>query len=292
MFESNEIRSLLEDAAAVQSKPLLYDFKREIIHFQKSDDACDRFIKYKAIGCKEAGNHEGDFAFEEIEQIYHDYLPHIRVPKGEADSSELLLSLMNLLYSDEVMKCCPSCDTFNSTMTSLSKMIITGRSSKSVRQLIKNYAADPDLFKKSLHEVYPFFDVGYSIGNFLPVPTGWNAQKGTSSLTKDYTDLTLKIIYDFYVSGNESILRKFLTEKHVHAAKVWLGIFGTWDAFVAQNYIQDYVGSDNLPLELWDGHFSGNILPTHEEALAYFRNAAKRIALRGERMVKVLGDKL
>lgn len=83
---------------------------------------------------------------------------------------------------------------------------------------------------------------------------------------KDYWDLTLKIIYEYYVYGKDNI-KEIVGESNSELYKEWLGSFrvddtvrGSWQCFIEKNYLQDFVnqnvdGSYGIPKELWQGHF-------------------------------------
>ena len=112
--------------------------------------------------------------------------------------------------------------------------------------------------------------VYHTLGNFIPVPARCNAPRGTGRL-KDYWDLTLKIIYEYYVYGKDNI-KEIVGESNSELYKEWLGSFrvddtvrGSWQCFVEKNYLQDFVnqnvdGSYGIPKELWQGHFKGGIV--------------------------------
>lgn len=150
-----------------------------------------------------------------------------------------------------------------------------------------------------------FLSVYHTIGNFIPVPKGCNAPRGTGKL-RDYWDLTLKVIYDYYHDIGDNIMdvvsggagrAKIDKVELYNRYKQWLDSFkegdfheGTWKYFVEKNYLQDFVnhvdGSYGAPKELWKGHFSGEILPTEIEQIEqFFANASCWITARSTRML-------
>lgn len=163
-----------------------------------------------------------------------------------------------------------------------------------------------------------FLSVYHTLGNFIPVPVGCNAPRGTGKL-KDYWDLTLKVIHDYYyhpdiddnimdiVSGGRGPT-KIDKAKLYNKYQKWLDSFKegdskeeAWKCFVEKNFLQDFVdcntdGSYGMPKELWKGHFSsGEILPTEIEQIEqFFVNASCWITARSTRMLlklrKILMD--
>ncbi len=135
-----------------------------------------------------------------------------------------------------------------------------------------------------------FLSVYHTLGNFIPVPAGCNGPRGTGGL-KDYWDLTLKIIYDYYVCEEDKI-RNIVWEKNSELYKQWLDFFQddgkpSWQCFIEKNYLQDFVKPGyGMPKELWEGHFSGAVLPNSIEQIEQFcGNASCFITARSTRML-------
>lgn len=149
-----------------------------------------------------------------------------------------------------------------------------------------------------------FMKVVYTIGNFVPVPPKekpYNFNLGRNSSVKDYWDLTLKKIYNYYVPDkhdpNKADSDKADSETPKWLNEDWLKEFGDgqagWDDFVEKNYMQPFVNKiENvqgakygMPYELWDGHFNSNekLLPKEEwQYEQFFVNAKVRILERGK----------
>lgn len=75
----------------------------------------------------------------------------------------------------------------------------------------------------------------------------------------------------------------------------WLVGFKSWDDFIENVLLQDYTEQQARPYgppkELWDGHFSGPVLPSFEEQMeAFFTRATECIKARGKRMVDKLNE--
>lgn len=249
-------------------------------------------------------------------------------------------------------------DTMNSIWTTLNKAydkakIETeaqrkerGRNNISERYLLHRYVKDrysedeiPNLdieaelkenggeFVSSLDKIRGlrvFLESAHTLGNFIPVPNGFNTEK--NSRLKDYWDLTLKVIYDYYMYDSvEEIAGKEKKENYqnwLDPFKDWLDTFKkseeaeletgrqrNWDNFVRKNYMRAFVNikeygkekyDENehygVPKELWDGHFDKKGLPKEiKQAEQYFERASFCIHERSVDMVdeleKVLKEK-
>lgn len=150
-----------------------------------------------------------------------------------------------------------------------------------------------------------FLKMAYTLGNFIPVPPCFN-DRGTSKI-KDYWDLTLLAIYNWFMEQTKKpIVYKITLIDVVKSDKIkkvyeWLECFKDWDDFVEKNYLQAFVydykcngkKKYGVPKVLWEGHFSGDVLPTKEDDFSqFFTNASAWIAARGERIALAVKKKL
>lgn len=164
--------------------------------------------------------------------------------------------------------------------------------------------ADKSEFVSNLDEIRGlrmFLESTHRLGNFIPVPKGCNGPRG-SGILKDYWDLTLKVIYDYYAHKEEyktdleyhGNICKIVGAENVDKYKAWLDSFENWDNFVRKNYMRAFVNikeygakkyDDNEhygePRELWDDHFEnffrlkGSALPEKtEQAEQFFERAS------------------
>ena len=133
-------------------------------------------------------------------------------------------------------------------------------------------------FSEMIYEQYSamrrLLDLCHTIGNYCPVPVGFNVNRSGSHAVHDYWDLTLKKIQDWYQAetdeSKEKILIKLLHyKKDSKKNKVcrdncekWLEWFGKgndgWRNFVDTLYMQDYVKDyekGNYDVKLfWEDH--------------------------------------
>lgn len=177
--------------------------------------------------------------------------------------------------------------------------------------ILDNYAyfenkEDKDaLTRTAAHE---FFRIYHTVGNFIPWPDGCNVPRGSGPV-KDYWDLTLKCIHQWYqdnknltMPSNDALLHLFGSQMVIFHD--WLASYGQgmdgWDNFVKRNFLQDFV-ENGKPRELWGGHFDtwekGGFtrtaaMPTGPQFKDFFANASKWIAARGERIARAVEEAL
>lgn len=116
-----------------------------------------------------------------------------------------------------------------------------------------DFLSIPANYKKALPDyITDFMNVVYTIGNFIPLPCGCNGPRGNGP-TKDYWDLTLYQIYQWYrnndmlhrdskklpLHNNADLVALFGSEKPNFSN--WLISFGSWDNFVNKTYMQPFV---------------------------------------------------
>lgn len=151
-----------------------------------------------------------------------------------------------------------------------------------------------------------FMEVVYTMGNFIPVPIGFNTERNLH--LKDYWDLTLLEIYNYYMDKEESSpwLEAFTDWFNKYKEKNKTGQAG-WDSFVEKNYMQPFVNKiENVegakygkPKELWNGHFEKKGLPKKEiqheskdQFQQFFEHATEMILERGRLIAKALVGEL
>lgn len=155
-----------------------------------------------------------------------------------------------------------------------------------------------------------YIRLNHTIGNFIPVPFisaqggQFNSPRGIGP-SNDYWDLALLAIYhyyhkDFSIKAYPSFaLRCLLGDTaNVRLCQDWLDSFEgavgeeKWNRFVEQNFLQNFV-KDGMPLPLWEGHFTGEVMPKNEEHYNdFFTNASSWIAARGETIAKKIKEVL
>lgn len=188
--------------------------------------------------------------------------------------------------------------------------------------IIDNYEYFDSILPK---ETRTFIELSDTLGNYIPVlfvkgkskKTGdageeFNGPRGMGP-TKDYWDLALLAIYEWYIHKNDEKMKKMLrgTDANVKLCKAWLETFRgendnvSWDIFVEKNYMQDFVnindfsdgevkaGKYGKPKELWVGHFKNSSkMPRNDDFRQFFINASAYIEARGIRIANAIQTKL
>ena len=145
-----------------------------------------------------------------------------------------------------------------------------------------------------------FIQLGHSIGNFMPVPPGFNV--GRSNYGKwDYWDLTLCQIHQWYMDNpinseyvnNRALDILFDNERNKQTSilncQMWLKSFETWEQFIQQNYMESFVDKNGVPKRFFKSHSLNNPLPTTiKEFEEFFKTVNECIMIRGKRIIAVM----
>lgn len=225
-------------------------------------------------------------------------------------NSDLLQRIYRCLWDDDnILEICEKrdqkiCgDTMNSANTTLNVLIASNKTESqqfktmtrsnqnmSITYIINKYYSNAkNDFSNSLNnkkELIEFLNTYHNLGNFIPFPVGCNGPRGLGR-TKDYWDLTLLYIYNYYHGEKDAIKKIYSDNKVKIRFEEWLEVFGDWDSFVKKNYMEDFL-ENGKPKVFWEGHSIEKPLPANEECIKYFKNATEMIKKRSERMAKKL----
>ncbi len=161
--------------------------------------------------------------------------------------------------------------------------------------ILDNYA----FFKEHLKDfkLIKFLECVHVIGNFIPAPSAFNVPR--YMVTKDYWDLTLLGIYNYFTGKDEKLSfitanKKEMQTTNRNICKVWLDSFGSWSVFIEKTFMQDFVRIEEdgihygKPKELWNGHFDpkAKILPEGEQFNELFINVSEWVIARGHRILE------
>lgn len=301
----------------------------------KKLDGLERFFAYQLLDFEKKSEHKWNrydngeivfrnsylqFAHYNADGVFEGVVTH-------PDTHCLFLDEIYIsLWDDQVLQHCRkgtriTCDTMNSVCRTLNIAIGCIETEKTAHEefrksypqqrknitmgyLLNRFYDTNGQLRETLagnKELIRFVDVYHTLGNFIPFPSGCNAARA-SARTKDYWDLTLKYIYDYY-HNTENVHSEPYTDaicgygEASYHLKKWLDEFGDWDTFVEKNYMSAFVnknedGTYGEPIELWEGHFSGSVLPESlEECNEYFSKATICILRRGLEMAEKLFEK-
>ena len=287
------------------SNPERYDFTEEDTSDNyKNLNGLERFfayiIKYKGKTC----NYEK--VKEKYAQLYNQQVFENLV---NPDSKCMLLrKIYTILWDERYLDFRGrfiTGNTMNSANTTFNRYVQLSpynkfKQEKAVLGTISLYYSNNE-FKTHLNSnnnLVEFINSYHTLGNFIPFPVGCNSPRRVSSSIRDYWDLTIACVYNYYAENKNKIKRKenelysledFLDGENLIRFKDWLDEFGGWKTFVEDNYMSSFIDKNGKPKELWKGHFDGAVLPeTIDQCNEYFKNASEWILKRGELMVEAI----
>lgn len=194
-------------------------------------------------------------------------------------------------------------DTMTSPLTPLKRyFVLQGFDEKTIRKNFDDFVLDNISNINISENASNFICNTHSIGNFFPVPQGFNT--GRSNFGKwDSWDLVMKQIYLWFqdnpnisVQTNNTALTKLLSNSNnvgdaVNHCVQWLKNFSDWKDFVNGNHLNSYVDSKGKPISFFKNHSLENPLPnTLEEMEEFFKNANNCILKRGIEIDKKLNS--
>ena len=194
-------------------------------------------------------------------------------------------------------------DTMTSPLTPLKRyFVLQGFDEKTIRKNFDDFVLDNISNINISENASNFICNTHSIGNFFPVPQGFNT--GRSNFGKwDSWDLVMRQIYLWFqdnpnisVQTNNTALTKLLSNSKnvgdaVDHCVQWLKNFSDWKDFVNGNHLNSYVDSKGKPILFFKNHSLENPLPnTLEEMEEFFKNANNCILKRGIEVDKKLNS--
>ena len=142
-----------------------------------------------------------------------------------------------------------------------------------------------------------FIKVYHTLGNYIPVPYGFNSARSGGFCSHDSWDLTLMKIKEYYDAKEKALQSPCLSEikiitellhcnSEIISCLKWLNSFKNWDEFVEQNFLQDFVDKDknNQPIPFCEGHsWECTDIQNFDE---FFEKAGQMIEKRSKRMIE------
>lgn len=107
----------------------------------------------------------------------------------------------------------------------------------------------------------------HTLGNLIPVPLCFNAERSGEFADCDYWDIVMYNIHRWYETGDDrfifELLNRYNKNKHMAESlfrfKKWLSIYNcNWQEFVNRNYLSAFVDAGGYPIEFWKNHFAFN----------------------------------
>ncbi len=181
----------------------------------------------------------------------------------------------------------------------------------STKSSIELTAVMGEYFHQKLHTTCPnlkmFLELYHTIGNYCPVPAGFNKARSGNFANYDYWDLTLMKIREWFYNRDDKFNDQLLESQLLHDegnwknCKSWLNKFEKsrekngkdgWHYFIDTLYMQDYVDDNYHVKPFWEGHSWRNIaLPDDLKQInKALETINMRIAMRSIRIISALGE--
>lgn len=286
-------------------KPEKYDFVEDTCEpgdgehdYAKIHNRFKRFFVYRAHWYKK--DHDKYLNDNEVEKVWNFCEDCKKYKSKDPDTdSQLLQKIYDVLYpelkeKDFMRQKSGICsDTMTSAQNAVSAVMKGFLKDKKISDVYRGKKAYPstkssialaatkdgvfyDLLQEKCSNLETFLGLYHTIGNYCPVPNGFNCARSGPGRTADhdYWDLTLIKIREWYDANAEQEKSKVLQELlHTKEAKSeaisncqkWLKFFGEgidgWKNFVKKLYMQDYVKTDEegWPVDpFWEGHSWNN----------------------------------
>lgn len=316
-------------------EPTTYDFVEDTIpidgKYDKLTKGFGRFFIYRGSKYDKSHNKYLSIDAANLALNYKELAESFNTCDPDVNSD-----LLKLVYQElwpETLTKAPCSDTMTSAQTLLGKAVglvlkeckykdiyINDSRSKELEKIVGAYVAsnacialfandmDDDRlgFHSAMKKNYPllegFLSVYHTIGNYCPVPEGFNVARG--KFPYDFWDLTLELIREFYYTDDISNTRLFtliynnaISEDSI---KTWLSAYGEgesgWRNFIDTMLMQDYVDPETYDvLPLWSGHTRDDAYwslktMTKEEIEIASVELISRIMKRGKRIVSKLKE--
>lgn len=151
--------------------------------------------------------------------------------------------------------------------------------------------------KEHEKHVYNFIRLNHTLGNFIPVPNGFNVARAGTGAVDDNWFLTMRKIKEYRPFKQGCIIPKSISEL-LHCDVIantikWLDSYGDYDTFVKKNYLDDYEkylkDNDLIKSFTWK---NGNKIINKNNYTEFFKIMNTVILNRSLRMlIKLYGDK-
>lgn len=317
------MRAKITIAEYLQNDPVHYDFTNDCTDSAdyREKTGYEKYFIYRSPKPERFPRTDGIYltAVSAIEKNYRQY-GEIGDPDTE---SNLLQDIYTILWPDlkkgqkgYMMNKNRICsDTMTSCQTILNdyverKMpdVLTKYSVKRVSNkiCIALYETDPsfrELLDKS-KKLKHFIDVYHTLGNYIPVPCGFNAARSGHFGSHDSWDLTLMKIKEYYDARKEihecigktpaspgiKIMELLHRNGEIINCCKWLDSFAGWEDFIDKNFLQDFVGEDYQPRPFCGEHSWE--CPHVKNFDDFFDEASLMIEKRSEKMVEKLKERI
>lgn len=281
-----------------------YDLKNEFANdnYRRIENPIEKFLIYKSIKT-DIGNidvyNNAKTKQEEDKKLY----VSIEDPDLKSNNEGILKYIYSLSGMRNEFN--PLSDAMTSILTPIASAyqmflepdlkanVKYGNKRITIKQLLEmRTIKDYDIINKliEIEGLLKFAQFGFTIGNFIPVPPGFNRERSNGG-KNDSWDLTLMKINDWFKKGNDDVI--FVDLLHNKCEKKenvlnWLKSYGDnengWKKFIINNYLEDFVDKEFNPIEFCENHNWGHI--NIDDPIKFMCSCSKCICKRGERIIE------
>ena len=287
---SMKTRKLFDD----KGNPILYDMKDEfsnLLKFKENDSNLDKWRKFKSYKVDENSVYGIDCDVCELAVfIYNktfDFLKKCKRPTKQYSKisiKDLLNCCITKKVEGSLVEIIPFTNVFETDIcytreykyqlivnTPHGKEYYRGDVMTSFANTYNHYIKNFSDNKHIEDEIEKLAKNHHTIGNMIPVPTGFNSGRAGRYAKYDYWDLTMMKIkewYDYKETNDEPLIELLHNDLNaIKYCKNWLTHFGAWKDFVEKNYLKAFTdeGAVYKPLQFWSGHsYDSPNLPSDE----------------------------
>lgn len=302
-----------------EGNTILYDMKDEfsdLLKFNTSDSNLEKWKKYKSYKVDENSVYGIDcdvccFAVS----IYNEAFEFLKICKSPTKqykkiSTKDLVSCCIAKKEGGLVEIIPLKNIFATDIcytreykyqlilnTSNSKEYYRGDVMTSFTNTFNHYNKNFKENKNIEDEIEKLAKLYHTIGNMIPVPTGFNIGRAGSYAKFDYWDLTMMKIKEWYDDKtNDKPLNELLHNDldSIMYCKKWLKHFDIWKDFVEKNHLEVFTESCEeevyKPLPFWAEHsYESHDLPSDEkEFLKYLQLLNNLIIKRNSNIINLI----
>ena len=254
-------------------------------YLNKNIDIFRKYILYKKDFNKCDPDTNGGLLKDIYEEVWDDKIDNKILNSCSSNNktkyySDTMTSVQNLLSNYYISLCSDEWDDYKKEHSDVQYFSI-----EIFKEMFENDKKYPK-FKKAFEneKVREFVKHYHTLGNYIPVPYGFNKARSGSFASHDMWDITLEKIKEYYhirkqskdISKSLEVILELLHMKDtINKTINWLDSFGTWENFVDKNFLMEndknknYVDKSYNIIKLANHHFSDSQIKS-DEYLKYF----------------------
>ncbi len=309
-------------AEYLQNNPVYYDFTNDCtdsaVYQEKT--GYEKYFIYRSPKPERSPRTDGKeiylTAVSAIEKNYQQY-GEIGDPDTESNLLQDIYTILwpdlkedkkgyminnNRICSDTMTSCQTILNNYveSKMRDALAKYSVKRASNKICIALYETDPAFRELLDKS-KKLEHFINVYHTLGNYIPVPCGFNKARSGYYGSHDSWDLTLMKIKEYYDARKEiyKCIGKIPASPEIKIMELlhrngeiincckWLDGFAGWEDFIDRNFLQGFVGEEYQPIPFCKGH-SWECPRVSKNFDDFFETASALIEERSGKMIEEL----